>query len=99
MLSNEGIRARKMGTFFFPELRQTKAENPDYLDRCARCFLKGLCGQCPAKSWMEHGALDTPVEYLCELGHAQARYLGLLEDGEMAWEVGDWEERIKRLTG
>ena len=86
-------------TGFFPEVRQTKAENPDYLARCARCFLKGLCGQCPAKSWMETGTLDTPVEYLCELGHAQARYLGLLEDGEMAWEVEDWEERIKRLAG
>jgi hypothetical protein len=44
---------------------------------------------------MEHGVLDTPVEYLCEIGHVQARYLGLLED----WEVEDWKERIRRLTG
>ncbi|NMB79293.1 MAG: radical SAM protein, partial [Methanomicrobiales archaeon] len=46
---------------FFPELRTMKATSPDYLSRCARCFLKGLCEQCPAKSWMEHGTLDTPV--------------------------------------
>ena len=33
----------------------------------------GLCEQCPAKSWSEHGTLDTPVEYHCEMAHAQAR--------------------------
>ncbi len=86
-------------TNFFPKVRQIKAENPDYLDRCARCFLTGLCEQCPAKSWSEHGTLDTPVEYLCEIAHAQARYLGLLEDGEVAWEIKDWKERIRIFSG
>ncbi|MEI8183897.1 MAG: hypothetical protein WCG29_14460, partial [Desulfomonile sp.] len=38
----------------FPKLREIKASNPEYLARCAQCFLKGLCEQCPAKSWMEH---------------------------------------------
>jgi sulfatase maturation enzyme AslB (radical SAM superfamily) len=84
-------------TFFFTRIRALKAENTDYLCRCARCFLKGLCEQCPAKSWMEHGTLDTPVEYLCEIAHAQARYLGLLEEGENAWDVRDWKERIRML--
>jgi MoaA/NifB/PqqE/SkfB family radical SAM enzyme len=82
----------------FPRLRETKATNPDYLRRCARCFLKGLCEQCPAKSWTEHGTLDTPVEYLCGVAHAQARYLGLIADGENAWEVADWRERVGRFT-
>ncbi|MBW1910460.1 MAG: radical SAM protein [Deltaproteobacteria bacterium] len=86
-------------TDFIPKVRAMKASDPGYLTRCARCFLKGLCEQCPAKSWMEHGSLDTPVEYLCEIAHAQARYLGLLEEGEMAWEVKDWKERIKRFSG
>jgi sulfatase maturation enzyme AslB (radical SAM superfamily) len=57
-----------------------RARNPEYLRRCARCFLKGFCEQCPAKSWSEHGNLDTPVEYLCEVAHAQARYMGWLAD-------------------
>jgi radical SAM protein with 4Fe4S-binding SPASM domain len=74
-------------TGFFPSLRELRASNPDYLARCARCFLKGLCEQCPAKSWMEHGTLDTPVEYLCRIAHAQARGLDLLEAGEWAWDV------------
>jgi radical SAM protein with 4Fe4S-binding SPASM domain len=85
-------------TNFFPRLlEETRATNPDYLARCARCFLKGLCEQCPAKSWSEHGALDTPVEYLCQVAHAQARDLGLLRDGEPAWEVENWKERISRI--
>ena len=58
------------------------------------CFLKGLCEQCPAKSWTENGTLDTPVEYLCSVAHAQARWMGWLKDGEKAWEVKDWKERV-----
>jgi len=84
---------------FFPKLREIKATNPDYLNRCAKCFLKGLCEQCPAKSWMEYGTLDTPVEYLCEVAHTQARYLGLLGKDEMGWEVSRWRERISRFVG
>jgi len=84
-------------TNFFPTLREMKATNPDYLARCARCFLKGLCEQCPAKSWMEHGTLDTPVEYFCQVAYAQALDLGLLQKGEHAWEVEDWRERLRIL--
>lgn len=80
---------------FFPKIRKLRSLNPHYLNTCAKCFLKGLCEQCPAKSWMEHGTLDTPVAYLCDSAHAQARYLGLLKDNEQAWEVENWEERIK----
>jgi hypothetical protein len=75
-----------------------RATHPDYLARCARCFLKGLCDQCPAKSWMEHGTLDTPVEYLCAVAHAKARHLGLLAEGENAWDVADWREQIDRFA-
>lgn len=82
----------------FPALRETRATNPDYLARCARCFLKGLCGQCPAKSWAEHGTLDTPVEYLCDVAHSKARYLGLIGKGEKAWNVEGWRERRTRTT-
>ena len=84
---------------FFPKVRQLRAENLDYLKQCAHCFLYGLCEQCPAKSWMEHGTLDTPVDYFCEIAHSQARNLGLLEGSELSWEVRDWKERIKRFSG
>jgi len=85
-------------TEFFPRLREIRATNPEYLRRCARCFLKGFCEQCPGKSWMEHGTLDTPVEYLCAVAHAQARTLGLLKDSENSWDVENGKERIARFT-
>jgi radical SAM protein with 4Fe4S-binding SPASM domain len=82
---------------FFPQLREMKARDPDYLRRCARCFLKGLCDQCPARSWMEHGVLDRPVEYLCDIAHAHASYLGLLKEGERAWEIANGEDRVRTM--
>jgi radical SAM protein with 4Fe4S-binding SPASM domain len=82
----------------FSHLRALRAANPDYLRRCAACFFKGLCEQCPAKSWAEHGTLDIPVEYLCDVAHAQARYLGWLGGNEHGWEVLDWRERVKQLS-
>jgi radical SAM protein with 4Fe4S-binding SPASM domain len=84
-------------TEIFPRLSQAKASNADYLARCARCFLKGLCEQCPAKSWSEHGTLDTPVEYLCRVAHAQALDLDLLRKGEHSWEIADWQERVNKF--
>jgi radical SAM protein with 4Fe4S-binding SPASM domain len=82
---------------FFPGIVKIEAKNPAYLERCARCFLKGLCEQCPAKSWSEHGNLDTPVEYLCAVAHEQAQDLGLLHEGEKAWQVSDWRWRIEKM--
>ena len=89
---------REALTVVFPRHREQRTTNPEYLARCARCFLKGLCEQCPAKSWSEHGTLDTPVDYFCEVAHAQGRYLGLLGENEHGWEVEDWRERIHRLA-
>ncbi len=78
----------------FRSLADMKPRNHEYLRRCAICFLKGLCEQCPAKSWAEHGTLDMPVEYLCEVAHAQARWLGWLGEREHAWEVKDRKRRL-----
>ena len=73
---------------FIPKVREIRANNKKYKEKCQRCFLKSLCEQCPAWSWMEHGVLDEPVEYLCEIAHTEAVWLGLLKKGEKAWEVG-----------
>jgi radical SAM protein with 4Fe4S-binding SPASM domain len=91
------LTLREVLTIKFPNLKRLKAKNLLYLKRCANCFLKGLCEQCPAKSWSEHGTLDTPVEYLCKQAHVQACFLGLISDGEKAWQVDDWQERIKKI--
>lgn len=86
------------GLDFFAELREIKSENIEYLEKCAKCFLHGLCECCPAKSWMEHGTLDSPVDYYCEIAHAQARFLGLLKETEFGWEVKDWQKRINSFV-
>lgn len=85
---------------YFKDLRDIKAENPEYLHRCGQCFLKNLCEQCPAKAWSETGQLDVTVQYFCEISHEIARRLGWLKDGEWAWEVSEWKERIiqKEIT-
>ena len=90
---------REAVTEFLPRLRERRAADPAYLERCGRCFLKGLCLQCPAKSWAEHGTLDTPVEYFCDVAHAQAAAAGLLEPGEKAWTVRDGGRRAGRRKG
>ena len=84
---------------FFPKMREKKSNNPEYLLRCAKCFLIGLCTQCPAKAWIEHGTLDTPDDYLCDIAHLQARFLGLLNDKEMGWNSNDWKGRIREFVG
>jgi radical SAM protein with 4Fe4S-binding SPASM domain len=87
---------REAVTEFLPAVRDLRSAGRAYLERCGRCFLKGLCEQCPAKSWAEHGTLDTPVEYFCGIAHAQAVAAGLLEPGEKAWTVADGPARTKR---
>jgi radical SAM protein with 4Fe4S-binding SPASM domain len=92
------VSLREAMTDFLPAVRAMRAVDEAYLERCGRCFLKGLCEQCPAKSWAEHGTLDTPVEYFCGIAHAQAAAAGLLQPGEKAWNVVDAAARIKRRS-
>jgi radical SAM protein with 4Fe4S-binding SPASM domain len=90
---------REAVTDFLPRVRDMRATDPAYLERCGRCFLRGLCEQCPAKSWAEHGTLDTPVEYFCGIAHAQAVAAGLLGPDEKAWAVADRGQRTGRRRG
>jgi len=79
---------------FFRGLKEIEATNPEYLERCANCFLRNLCEQCPGKAWTETRTLDTPIEYLCDVTHALARELGWLDESEKAWKVTNWKDRI-----
>lgn len=74
------------------------AADTDYLARCARCFLADLCDMCPAQSWTEHGTLDRPVDYLCDVTHGLGRFLGLLREGERTWEVADGAPRVAAVA-
>lgn len=81
---------------FFPTIRDWRSRNPEYLNRCGVCFIRGFCEQCPGKSWMEHGVLDKPVEYICQVTHMQAVFFGLLMPGERAWNLPHkvWQKRV-----
>ncbi len=85
-------------TNYFPNFVNLKASNSDYLKRCAKCVLRGLCAQCPAKSWSEHGTLDTPVEYYCRIAHAHANALGLIKEGEKGWMITAWHDRLGKAN-
>jgi radical SAM protein with 4Fe4S-binding SPASM domain len=82
---------------FFPALQHREAKNKEYLKRCARCFLKSFCKQCPARSWVETGTLDTPVEYHCTIAHAQAEAAGIIHPGEKSWHVKNWKKRVDAI--
>lgn len=85
-LQNLHTQPLKFALEHFSHLTEMQATNPDYLEHCALCILKGLCEQCPAKSWTEYGTLDTRVEYLCSVAHTQARWMGWLGPDEHGWE-------------
>lgn len=72
---------------FESRFRDLRALHPQYIAHCARCSIKNICEQCPAKSWSESGELDAPIDYLCQTAHAQARFLGLLKACENGWNV------------
>lgn len=74
-------------TLFFPQMRRLQNTNPRFLERCIKCLLRAICPHCPAISWMEHGTLDEPADYYCDIVHEEARLLGFLVDGERGWLV------------
>lgn len=54
------------------EIRNLKRQK---VTKCQTCTLGGLCHQCPAWSQAVHGDDETPVEFLCELGHKRVEIL------------------------
>jgi radical SAM protein with 4Fe4S-binding SPASM domain len=47
--------------------------------KCETCAFLSLCRQCPGWSQLVHGDDETPVEFLCRIGHLRAARLGLLD--------------------
>lgn len=54
--------------------------------KCVRCQLKAACSMCPANGELENGNPESPVDFLCQVGHLRAAVFG---DG--APEHGDCE--------
>ena len=60
---------------FIAEVRKRKRVKRT---KCQNCALIALCGQCPGWSQLEHGDDETPVDFLCEVGHLRAKAFGLI---------------------
>lgn len=63
------------GWAFLGEIREEKRilETP-----CRTCSVGVMCTQCPGWSQLVHGDHETPVDYICEIGHLRADYLSNL---------------------
>lgn len=59
---------------FIPRLREQKPRG-EY--RCLQCDLLFMCRQCPGWAFLEHGTLETPVDYVCRVTHRLAQELGI----------------------
>jgi radical SAM protein with 4Fe4S-binding SPASM domain len=55
-------------------LRQAKITRKT---KCSECRIKSLCGMCPANSELECREAETPVDFLCHVGHLRAHVLGM----------------------
>jgi len=52
------------------ELRRTRTT------RCQSCDIAAACDTCPGWSTLEHGTLEDPVDYMCEINHRRAEAFG-----------------------
>ena len=44
--------------------------------RCDSCAISGNCTGCPGWSLLEHGDLEEPVDYVCDVNHGRAQAFG-----------------------
>lgn len=52
---------------FFPEVLSQKLK--DNQNKCDRCEMISLCGQCPGVAQLESGDPEKPLEYFCRTAH------------------------------
>lgn len=60
------------GQFFPIVVNRKKTE----ATRCDSCAIAAACDTCPGWSTLEHGELERPVDYLCEINHLRAEAFG-----------------------
>ncbi|HOX36058.1 MAG TPA: radical SAM protein [Methanoregulaceae archaeon] len=59
-----------------PVVRDLRSKNPEFLNNCRKCPIINLCLWCPAHSYLETGAMDSRVDYFCQVAYARAAALG-----------------------
>jgi radical SAM protein with 4Fe4S-binding SPASM domain len=81
-----GGTLREAWNDFTPQVLCMHTESEACRQRCLRCPIINLCIWCPAVASLECGELDRPVEYFCQVAHARAWALGVLDPGTWSWE-------------
>jgi radical SAM protein with 4Fe4S-binding SPASM domain len=59
-----------------PRVRDLRSKNLEFLNTCRKCPIINLCLWCPAHAYLETGAMDTHVDYFCQVAHARAAAIG-----------------------
>jgi radical SAM protein with 4Fe4S-binding SPASM domain len=64
----------------FPKVLEMQSTRKEYNETCRVCRIVNFCMWCPAHSYLETGAMDTPIEYFCQVAHARAKAFGIVYD-------------------
>ena len=55
-----------------PHVRDLRSQNTEFLNTCRKCAIINLCMWCPARAYLETGAVDGATPYFCAVAHARA---------------------------
>ncbi|PIZ15519.1 hypothetical protein COY51_05040 [Candidatus Desantisbacteria bacterium CG_4_10_14_0_8_um_filter_39_17] len=64
------------------ELNKFRMQKAGTDSRCRNCEI-AFCDWCPGWAQVENGDLETPVEYLCQIAHLQAKAFGMIRGGDL----------------
>lgn len=65
------------GLLFVERVSTILHERTDEKDRCGKCQIRGICRNCPANAFLEHGDYEGIGEYYCQVSQEIVKILGL----------------------
>ena len=83
---------------FLGQVREKKRKRPS---KCSTCKIGSSCGMCAAQGELENGDPESPVEFLCEVGHLRVMSMGyqVPEHGDCEYcKPGESHERLKEAA-
>lgn len=63
---------------FVLKVRDMRSNKKEFLEKCRKCPIINLCAWCSANAYLETGELDEPIEYFCQVAHARANSLKIV---------------------
>ncbi len=65
------------GLMFVDRVSRVVHQRTDEKERCGECQIRGICRNCPANAFLEHGDFEGIGEYYCQISQEIAKVLGL----------------------